>query len=426
MAAKPTERVVMLADAQSFYASVEKAARPEYRDRPLAVAGDPERRSGIILAACPLAKRFGVKTGDTLGEAFGKCPHLVAVRPRMHTYLRVSAVIAETLGAFTDLVEPYSVDEYFLDVTGSTPLFGPPETIARLIQDKVELSTGVRMRIGIGPTKVLAKMAADLWAKQNESGIFTLPAENVATLLWPRPIGDLFGVGARMEHRFVRMGLATIGDVARLPLEELKKRLRLSFGHKSDARAEYYWKTAHGIDPGPVVPPDENGAFFGRKSIGRQITLPRDYRRLRDIRVVLLELSDEVCRSCRSEGRLGRIVAVGAWSGDFDRPQGFFRQTTLADATCLTDEVYAAACRLFERHWTGFAVRRLAVTLADLSDAGHLQLAFFADRDRRLRLEQATDDIRYRFGATALIRASSLLAAGQARKRSTRIGGHPA
>lgn len=160
-------RVIMLADCQSFYASVEKSAHPEYKDRPLVVAGDPARRSGIILAACPLAKSYGITTAERLGEALAKCPDVVVVRPRMAEYIRVSLHITRILQSYTDLVEPYSIDEQFLDVTGSLDLFGSPETIARSIQSRVMDETGVYIRIGISDTKVVSKMACDLYAKKS-------------------------------------------------------------------------------------------------------------------------------------------------------------------------------------------------------------------------------------------------------------------
>ncbi len=152
--------------ARVFYASVEKAAHPEYQHRPVVVAGDPARRSGIILAACPVAKQFGVTTAERLGTAIAKCPELIVIKPRMQTYLDVSLLLTETLEGFTEMVEPYSIDEQFLDVTHSIKYFGSPEYIAHLIQSKIYLQTGVWSRIGISSTKVLAKMACDNFAKK--------------------------------------------------------------------------------------------------------------------------------------------------------------------------------------------------------------------------------------------------------------------
>jgi len=174
------ERVIFLADCESFYASVEKADHPEYQNKAVAVAGDPTRRSGIILAACPIAKSFGVTSAERLGEALKKCPDLIIMRPRMQHYIDVSLMITQIYEEFTDLVEVFSIDEQFLDVTASQSIFGDPITIAKEIQKRVMLQTGVRIRIGIGTNKILAKTATDIWAKKNKSGIFTLHPSDVS------------------------------------------------------------------------------------------------------------------------------------------------------------------------------------------------------------------------------------------------------
>ncbi|WP_281887757.1 DNA polymerase IV [Paenibacillus sp. YYML68] len=419
--ARNGERIIMLADCQSFYASVEKAAYPEYRDQPVAVAGDPARRSGIVLAACPIAKGFGVTTAETLGEALAKCPQLVVMRPRMQTYLDVSLLITETLERFSDLVEPFSVDEQFIDITDSCRLFGSAEEIARQMQARIMLQTGVWARVGISSTKVLAKMACDIYAKKNESGVFVLPRARVGELLWQQPVGKMFGVGSRMTAHFARMGLHTIGDVAQLPLAKLKEKLRMRMGRNSDIQAEVYWRTANGMDDSPVSP-DTFG--LRQQAIGHQMTLPRDYQRKEEIDVVLLELSDEVCRRCRSKGYAGWVVSAGAQGADFDRPSGFYRQMKLHDPTNLTREVYEAAKTLFYKHWDGLPIRKAGVTLSQLTDAGEYQLTLLDDREKTRKLERTTDQIKSRFGTTAILRASSLLQAGQARERSIKIGGH--
>jgi DNA polymerase-4 len=151
------ERVILMADCMSFYASVEKAMHPEYKDKPLAVCGDPERRSGIVLAACPIAKSFGVTTAERIGDAIGKCPNLIVIKPRMQEYINVSLQITSIYHIFTDLVEPYSIDEQFLDVTGSLKLFGTPEELALRMQDLVMSQTGVYIRVSISYCKVVAK-----------------------------------------------------------------------------------------------------------------------------------------------------------------------------------------------------------------------------------------------------------------------------
>ncbi|GGG82965.1 DNA polymerase IV [Paenibacillus radicis (ex Gao et al. 2016)] len=414
------ERTIMLIDCQSFYASVEKASHPEYHDDPIVVAGDPSRRSGIILAACPIAKSYGVVTAETLGEALGKCPNLVVVKPRMQLYIDVSLLITDIFGRYTDLVEPFSIDEQFLDVTGSIAYFGPPEQIAALIQTRIMLYTGVWARVGIGPNKMLAKMATDIWAKKNESGIFTLQKPDVQQLLWPLPVGKMFGVGSRMIAHFQRMGIHTIGDLGRMPLAELKRRLHARMGRNSDIQAELYWQTANGIDPSPVKP----GTHDAQQAVGHQMTLPRDYANPHEIDVVLLELSEEVCRRSRAKGYMAHVVAAGAQGADFDQPTGFFRQMKVPDPTNITKEVFAAARSLFYAHWDRLPVRKLGVTLSSLVPDDQYQLTLFGNREKERRLERTTDAIRNKFGTTSILRASSLLEAAQARERSVKIGGH--
>ncbi|RKP50046.1 DNA polymerase IV [Cohnella endophytica] len=414
------ERTIFLVDGQSFYASVEKAAHPEYRDRPVAV-GDPERKSGIILAACPLAKSKGVTTAERIGEALVKCPDLVVIRPRMQRYITISLLITEIFESITDQVEPYSIDEQFLDVTGSVGTFGSPDEIARSIQQRIQLSTGVWSRVGIGPTKILAKMATDNFSKKRPEGIFQLDYRNIENELWPLPVHHMFMVGSRMTKHFMYMGLQTIGDIARMPLADFKKRLRQRMGKQSDIQAEYYWQTARGIDPSPVV----SSIRGNLKSVSHGKALRSSlYRKLPDIEVVLLELVVEVCRRARRLGYQGRVVSVGAAETDGERSSGFGRQTTLQHPTSLTHEVAEAARKLFEDNWKGLPVSHLYISLTQLSDDSTYQLTLFEDRAEAYDIERATDGIKDRYGSGAIMRASSLLASGVAKERSEQIGGH--
>lgn len=416
----PRERTIFLVDGQSFYASVEKSGYPQYRNKPVAI-GDPDRRSGIILAACPVAKARGVTTAERIFEARAKCPDLVVIRPRMQRYISISLLITQLFENFTDLVEPYSIDEQFLDVSGSISLFGSPYEIARQIQAQVRASTGVWSRVGIGPTKILAKTATDNFAKKRSDGIFELNRNNIETELWPLPVHQMFMVANRMTRHFIRMGLPTIGDVARLELGEFKRRMRREMGKQSDIQAEYYWQTARGIDPSPVVPAIRSAL----KSVSHGKALRSSlYRRLEDIEVVLLELVVEVCRRARRHGYIGRIVSVGAVETDGERTLHFGRQTTLPHATSLTHEVAAAAHKLFVDHWHGLPISRLFISLTDLAADNVYQLTLFDDRPAAYAIERATDAIKDRFGDAAIMRASSLLESGVARERAEQIGGH--
>lgn len=407
------DRIIFLVDMQSFYASVEKARHPELRDKPLIVAGDPARRSGIVLAACPLAKRYGVTTAERLGEAVRKCPDVVVIRPRMQEYIRVSLQISAILERFSDLVEPYSIDEQFIDVTGSYSLFGKdPQEVARKIQASIGRETGVYARVGIGPNKVLAKMACDNFAKKNADGIFTLTHENKREHLWPLAIDKMFGVGSRMNRHLRRLGIHTIGDLAAFPLHKLQRIWGVN-GH-------VLWMTANGYDYSPVTPTTHDT----QKGIGHQMTLPRDYRTAEEIRVVLMELSEEVCRRARSKGLMGETVSVGCRGADFDRPTGFHRQTKLSSPTNHMPHIFAAAQALFERHWDGEPVRSVGVSLTQLRPDDEYQLDLFLDRERERKLDHAVDVIKERYGSAAIVRAVSLTSAGQAYDRAQKIGGH--
>ncbi|GAA4716131.1 DNA polymerase IV [Brevibacillus fulvus] len=406
------KRVIFLVDMQSFYASVEKAANPSIRDQPVVVAGDPQRRSGVVLAACPIAKSFGVTTAEALWQAEQKCRHLVVVRPRMERYIQVSLQITRIFEAFTDLVEPYSIDEQFLDVTGSLRLFGDPCQLAQTIRERVLQETGVVCRVGIGENKALAKMACDNFAKKRADGIFWLKKEELADTLWKLPIEKLFGVGSRMKRHFHRIGVYQIGQLAALSPALLKRRWGVN--------GEVLWSTAHGLDDSPVSPRTHDQ----QKGIGHHMTLPRDYHTEAEIKVVLLELCEEVCRRARSKQLMGDVVSVGCRGADMTAATGFWRQVTLPDPTNDAMTLYQAVCRLFDTYWQHTPVRSVGVNLGRLVSDQVYQLNLFEDNGKKRSLARAMDHIRARFGNDAILRAVSLLAAGQAQERARKIGGH--
>lgn len=257
--------------------------------------------------------------------------------------------------------------------------------------------------------------------KKNESGLYVLHKNGLENTLWTLPIHKLFMSGNRMTHHFQSMGIETIGQLAKTPLDRLKGMMRRKFGKNSDINAELYWRIANGEDDSPVTPQTHEAP---PQSIGHQMTLPRDYGSLEEIKVVLLELTELVCQRCRGKGFMGQVVAVGCQGADFDRPTGFFRQQKMMDPTNVTNQVYRAAVQLLERHWDGQPVRKVGVTLAQFQDSGQYQLAMFDDRERAMALERATDALKEKYGDSIIMRAVSVTAAGQARDRSGKIGGH--
>lgn len=408
------QRVIMLADMQSFYASCEKIGRPEWRDKPLVVGGDPQRRAGIVLAACPVAKRYGITTGEWLGTAKQKCPDLIIQPARMQYYLDLSMYITRILYKYSDLVEPYSVDEQWIDVTGSLGLFGSPEHIAKQIQDEIMSSMNIWARIGISYAKIPAKIACDLIAKKAPSGLCYLPDRAAyQAAVWPHFIGDMWMVGSRMSRHLLRMNIQTIGDLAALPVTRLKQIWGVN--------GEVLWRIAQGIDESPVAP-----ATFERKQVtyGNGMTLPRDYYLREDIEAVLLELAEITCRRCREDNVMGKTISVYVQGADFDRPSGFSRQATLNDPSNATAHIYAAAKALFERHWNRQPVRKVGLAVSQLQSEEQYQLAIGDTREAFRQLERATDEIKDRYGEDAILRAVSLTEAGQARRRARLIGGH--
>ncbi|CDN46097.1 DNA polymerase IV 2 [Paenibacillus sp. P22] len=318
---------------------------------------DERHRAGRL----PDGQARGVTTASRVGEALAHCPELVVIRPRMAMYIEVSLFITKIFETYTDLVEPYSIDEQFLDVTGSAGYYGSPDEMARNIQNHIQLSTGIWSRVGIGPTKILAKMATDNYAKKSPEGVFELNPGKLESTLWTLPVHQMFMVASRMTRHFTRMGLNTIGDIARLDFSEFKRRMRLEMGKQSDIQAGYYWQTARGIDPSPVV----TGIRHQLKSVSHGKALRwRLYRHLPDIEVVLLELVVEVCQRTRRHGCMGSVVSVAAMETDGERSSWFSRQLTLPQPTSLTHEVAAAVRELFVRHWSGLPVGRLNISLS--------------------------------------------------------------
>ncbi|PYZ93050.1 DNA polymerase IV [Salipaludibacillus keqinensis] len=407
------KKVIFLVDMQSFFASVEKAKHYHNLNRPLVVSGDPTRRSGVILAACPLAKKSGIQNGERLWEAEQKCPGLVTVPPHMQEYIDNSIVITEILESVTDLVEPYSIDEQFMDVTHSQKLFGDPYEIASYIQHEIHSKLRVFARVGIGENKVLAKMACDNFSKKNENGIFFLKKEELEDTLWPLPIEKLFRAGGKMSQHLRRRAIRTIGELARTDVNKIKKEWGI--------HGQVLWMNAHGVDYSPISLTSTNG----QKAIGNGMTLPRDYSEKAEIKVVLLELCEEVCRRARLAQVMGQTVSLGVSGASYEIRTGFHRQQKMAEPTNMTMEVFRYACDLLESFWDREPIRRLHVSLSSLHSDQTIQLSLFEEqRGENIQLGYVTDELVKKYGKTAVIRAASLLPASQVKERSAKIGGH--
>jgi len=389
------KRTILLADMNSFFASVHQALNPELKNKPVVVGGDPATRHGIVLAASYEAKDFGVKTGMPLWEAERLCPGAVFIRPQHHLYIEFSTRILRIMREFSPLVEPFSIDEAFVDITGCEKLFGSPVDTAQKLKQRIKNEVGVPCSVGIGPNKLLAKMAAEM---QKPNGLTVLNKEDVPARLWPLPVRRLFGVGPRYEHYLRLLNIYTIGDLAAYPPAVLKRRFGII--------GKVFWLCANGIDASPVDPHSLDKV----KSMGQQITLPRDYRNSSEVKTVILELAEMIGYRVRSAGYVGKTVMLTLKDCNFN---WFSKMRTLPEYTDLSEDIYRSAAELLDKHWVPFIpVRMVGVTLANLIDSGFMQLDVFGKKERLKRLARACDYIRNRYGEKSLKRAASLSEAG--------------
>lgn len=384
-------RHILHVDMDAFYASVEQLDRPELKGKPVLVGGRPEGR-GVVSTASYEARPFGCRSAMPMAQAVRLCPQAVVVPPRFERYSELSRQVFTVLEEFTPLVEPLSIDEAFLDVTGSTPLFGPPEAMARMLKERVRERTQLTASVGVGPNKFLAKLASDL---QKPDGLVVVDRERVQAFLDPLPIARLWGAGKATLPRLAALGVETFGDLRRLDPHVLRDR----FG---DA-GHHFHRLVQGLDDRSVVPDHE------AKSISHEITFPVDVEEREHLRSVLLGQTDQVARRLRRHGTLARTVTIKIRRADFTT---LTRSTTLDQATDETDAFWQAASGLFEA-WSKkdrAAVRLIGMGVSQLTAEADEQLLLFeqAEMNQRRSLDRTMDAIRDRFGADAVGRGGSL------------------
>ncbi|NLJ76502.1 MAG: DNA polymerase IV [Peptococcaceae bacterium] len=392
---------ILLADMNSFFASVHQAMEPCLREKPVIVGGDPAKRHGIVLAASYEAKACGVKTGMAVWEARSLCPSGIFLKPRYGYYIDFSSRVIRIMKDFTPLVEPFSIDEAFLDLSGCDHFFDSSLTASLKLKRRIKEETGLMCSVGVGPNKLLAKMAAGM---QKPDGLTVLDFGDVPGKMWPLPIKELFGVGPRLEKRLNDLNIHTIGELAHYPLSVLRKRFGL-IGH-------VLYLSANGIDYSPVDP----HSLEKVKSIGHQLTLPRDYRGYRQIEVVILELCEIVCRRVRLGGFVGRTINLTLKGADF---LWVSRSQSVGLPTASTNDIYRVAAALLHRHWPAWKpVRMVGVSLAGLVKMTSEQLDLFGEVEKARLLHAVCDQIKDRFGEQSILRAVSLTPDGVYRNKS--------
>ena len=390
-------RSILHVDMNNFYASVECLYRPEIRHLPVAVAGDPLNRHGIILAKNMIAKKMGVKTGEAIWEAKQKAPGLITVPPDFQKYLRFSRLARKILYDYTDQIEAFGLDENWADVTGSLGLFGTGYDIAEEIRQRVKDELGVTVSIGVSFNKIFAKLGSDL---KKPDAITMIPADNFQNIVWPLPAGDLLYVGKATERKLRKLGIITIGGIANCPLDVLTQLL--------GKWGEVLWLFANGKDSSPVRKIDESAAV---KSIGNGTTCPRDLTTEEDIKLVFMVLAESVAARLRDYGL--KCTGVQIMVRD-SKLYYMTRQSKLLKPTNLSDDILNKAMELFNNNYDWWRpVRALGLSGINLvTEHNGIELSLFEDPEKDVQKEnlaRVVDGLRKRFGHDAVLRAAALL-----------------
>ncbi len=387
----------------AFFISCEMTRNPGLAGKPAAVAGDPQKRSGIILAANYEARGFGVKTTMALHQALKLCPGMLTVPPDHIFYEKKSNEVMQLLACYSPVVEQNSIDEAWLDMTGAEGLFGEPRKAAEAIMGRIRDELGLWCSIGIAENKFLSKMASEM---KKPMGITELWKEDLQLKLWPLPAQAMYGIGRQTAQRLQDLGIETIGGIANAKVEFLTKHLG-----KSGIEIHLH---ANGIDTSPVAA----HSSCGMKSIGRSVTLPEDISDLSAAGVILMDMADEVGMSARMHGKKGRTVQITIKHSDFSV---ITRQTTIP-ATWLTKDIISSGIGLLKANWdTRMPARLLGISLCGFEEDSRMnQISMFdTDGANRLdgmnkscirdekeeKLEKAMDAIRARHGTGKINRA---------------------
>jgi len=393
------DRVIFHVDANSAFLSWTAAYRVkvlgeslDLRDVPSVIAGDKASRHSIILAKSGPAKKYGIQTGEPLFQAQEKCPELIVAPPDYSLYVEASRHFVQMLRQFSPAVQQYSIDEAWVDMTGTQRLFGSPRLAAEKMRQRIWEELGFTVNVGISSNKLLAKMAGD-FEKPNK--VHTLFPEEIPAKMWPLPVRDLFLVGGATERKLKSLGIYTVGDLANAELSVLRKRL--------GKHGETIWHYANGRNAEMVTPePEEN------KGYGNSTTTAEDVLTHTHAYQVLLSLCETTAMRMRKDGKCGRCICVHLRTNEFCH---FSHQTLLHGATNITSELFDAACRVFDEAWDGKTpLRQLGVQVTRLSAEPYQQYDLFSglsprQYERKLRLDETVDSLRDKFGEDIIRRA---------------------
>lgn len=392
------QRAILHIDCNKFYASVECLHRPEIRDKPVAVGGSREERHGIILTKNEIAASYGVKTGEPLWQARQKCPELVVVPPNFPLYKRFSKMARNIYKDYSDYIEPFGLDENWIDITGSAK---SPPAIAQEIRRRVKYELGITVSIGVSWNKIFAKFGSDY---KKPDAVTVITRGNYKDIVWKSPCSDLLFVGPATKRKLNSYGIYTIGELA----NSGQSFLRSVFGKNG----EILYSFANGLDTTPVCHMNDEQAL---KSIGNSTTTPRDMMNDDDVKTVFTVLAESVARRLREHGVKGRSVTISVRDCDL---RSFTRRTHLKTHTDVSSEIITAAMALFRANYDwAKPLRSIGVSVSDFGeDILQFDLNGTVEKHEKLeRLEHTVDDIRRRFGNYAVQRASLLADVGLSR-----------
>jgi DNA polymerase-4 len=387
------ERVILHSDLNNFYASVECLHRPEIRNKPVAVCGDPSARHGIVLAKNYPAKATGIKTGEVIWQARQKCPGLIVVPPNFPLYLRFARLARGIYADYTDQIEPFGLDEAWLDVAGSFHIHGDGIQIADEIRERIKFEMGVTASVGVSYNKIFAKLGSDM-KKPDATTVIT--RDNFKEIVWPLPAEDLLYVGRATKRKLFRYGINTIGDIANTSLEFLHANL--------GKWGEVLWSFANGQDTSPVTRMGEEGLI---KSVGNSITTPRDLRNNDDVQMIFYVLSESVAARMREHGFKCRTVQIHIRDNtlfSFEAQGKFHKPTNVSTALAEKAMTIFLSKYSWENPIRSVGVRGCDLVVADSRE----QLSLFEDEERRMKeekLEETVDILRRRFGHFSVQRA---------------------
>ncbi|MBR5872823.1 MAG: DNA polymerase IV [Oscillospiraceae bacterium] len=391
------ERVIFHIDVNSAFLSWEAAKRVKNGEEdisliPSAIGGDRDKRTGVILAKSIPAKKFGIKTGEPVAMALKKCPELYLAKPDFRLYVKCSKAFMDICREYTPVVEKYSIDECFLDMTGMGMLFPDPVKTAHEIKDRIFSELGFTVNVGIGPCKILAKMASDF---EKPNRVHTLFKDEIKEKMWPLPVKELFSVGHSTAEHLESAGIKTIGDLANCDLKSLKALI-------GDKIGKQIFDYANGIDPSPVLEEPEEA-----KGYSISTTLEEDVVRIEEANKILLALADSVSARMRADEKKTFCIGVTIRGNDF---KNHSHQQTLFEATDITAEIYSVSRKLFAELWDKKTpLRLLGISLTQITAEDNAQLSFFPteSREKERKIDKAMDEIRSRFGSTTVVRAAN-------------------